>query len=111
MSTKQSVRRRFLGGGFVSLAIAGGLFVAFGAPTQLEDLLLLSWLAIGGLALVVAAAVERLPLGVVSVSWPRIGAVGLAVLALGSSTVGFVQLLEVSGWVGLLNAVFALGLH
>ena len=106
MTTKQSLRRRFLGGGVASLATAVVL-VVLGDSTAVS-LLPAAWLAVGGGALLVAGRRERVSLGAATVSWPRIGAFGLAIIALGSSTLGFLQLLEgPDGW-GWLTAGIAL---
>lgn len=105
--TTSTLQRRFLGGGLVTLAVAVGLPVLGGLTTAI-DLFLVSWLAVGGVFLVVAGTQNRVPLGIATVGWPRIAAVGLAVLSLGSSSFGFMQLLtSPSGW-GLLNAGLAL---
>ncbi|MEY7848779.1 hypothetical protein AB7C87_06190 [Natrarchaeobius sp. A-rgal3] len=109
MTDTEDVRRRLVGGGAIS---AGGvviLVVLAGVPTTPAEAIPVVWIGVGGVLLVLSGRLERLSLGVTTVGWPRVGAVGLAILAVGSSTVGFVQLLEASGWFGLLNAVFALG--
>ncbi|MWV38322.1 hypothetical protein [Natrialba sp. INN-245] len=109
MTDTEDVRRRLVGGGVIAAGSVVVLVVLAGIPTTLAEAVPVVWIAVGGGMLILAGRLERLSLGVTAVGWPRIGAVGLAILALGSSTVGFVQLLEASGWGGLLNAVFALG--
>ncbi|NGM68122.1 hypothetical protein G6M89_03695 [Natronolimnobius sp. AArcel1] len=107
MTEKDAFRRRLLGGGLLSLVLAGGLALSL-EPTELLTWLPTAWIGTGGLALLIAASVERLPLGVTTIGWPRIAAVGLAILALGSSTFGFVQLLTGASSLSLVYAGFAL---
>ncbi|OVE85310.1 hypothetical protein [Natronolimnobius baerhuensis] len=107
MTDKAAFRRRLLGGGLLSLVMAVGLAVAL-EPTTPTAWLPVAWIGIGGLALLTAAGLERLPLGVVTIGWPRVAAVGLGILALGSSTFGFVQLLTEASSLSLIYAGFAL---
>ncbi|MDG5819173.1 hypothetical protein [Natronococcus sp. A-GB7] len=99
---KDRLRRGFLGVGVVTLVLALGI-VALAGPTPVTAALF-GWLAVGGCLLVAAAVSERLA----GVGWPRIGAVGLAVLALGATTLGFVQLLAGAGGWTLLNGLVML---
>ncbi|AFZ73298.1 hypothetical protein [Natronobacterium gregoryi] len=108
MSDKERVRRRLVGGGVVTLVMVGLLAILTGVPTRGVDLLPFAWLAAGGVALLLAGRYERLPLGVVPVGWPRVAAVGLAILAVGSSTLGFLQLLANPSMLGLLQVGLAL---
>ncbi|SDR15097.1 hypothetical protein [Natronobacterium texcoconense] len=108
MSDKEEVRSRLVGGGVVTLVIVGLLAVLIGVPTRGAELLPLAWLGGGGLALLLAGRYERLPLGVVTVGWPRVAAVGLGILAVGSSTFGFLQLLANPSMLGLLQVGLAL---
>lgn len=103
MTDKAAFRRRLLGGGLLSLVMAVGLAVAL-EPTTPTAWLPVAWIGIGGLALLTAAGLERLPLGVVTIGWPRVAAVGLGILALGSSTFGFVQLLTEASSLSLIYA-------
>ena len=107
VTDKENVRRRLVGGGVVSLVILAILLLVVGTPTTVAAAAPFAWLAVGGLALLLAGQLERLPLGVVTVGWPRVAGVGLAVLALGSSVIGFGQLLVVPGVWGLLQATLA----
>ena len=104
MTDKRSLRRRFVGGGVVSLLMAGVLVALSGSPTNPAALFPVAWLVAGGGALLLAGRRERVPLGVGTATWPRVGAFGLALLALGSSTIGFLQLLEGPAGLGWLNA-------
>lgn len=106
--TTNSLRRRLGVCGGVTLAVVAGLF-ALGGPTTTIDLFLIGWLAFGGLALLVVGVRDRLALGVTTVGWPRIAAVGLAVLSVAASSVGFLQLLTAPGGWGILTACLALG--
>ncbi|WP_394739144.1 hypothetical protein [Natronococcus roseus] len=99
---KDRLRRGFLGVGVVTLVLAVGIVVLAG-PTPVTAALF-GWLAIGGCLLVAAAVRERLA----GVGWPRIASVGLAVLALGATTLGFVQLLAGAGGWTLLNGILML---
>lgn len=99
---KDRLRRGFLGVGVVTLVLALGIVVLAG--TTPVTAALFGWLALGGCLLVAAAVRER----IASVGWPRIGAVGLAVLALGATTLGFVQLLAGAGGWTLLNGILML---
>lgn len=99
---KDRLRRGFLGVGVVTLVLALGIVVLAG-PTPVTAALF-GWLAVGGCLLVAAGSRER----IAGVGWPRIGAVGLAVLALGSTTLGFTQLLAGAGGWTLLNGVVML---
>lgn len=94
---KETVRHGFAGAGLVTVLLAIGL-VVFGGVTPVTGLLA-GWLAIVGTLLFVAGVRERVSVGGVTVDWPRIGAVGMAALALGSTTLGFAQLLSgPGGW-------------
>lgn len=108
MTDKDTLRRRFLGGGLLSLVVAGVLVFVLGVPADPVAWLPIAWLVVGGAALLVAGARERLPLGVTTVGWPRVAAFGLGVLAIGSSTFGFLHFLEGGGALGLLNAGVAI---
>ncbi|ELY65760.1 hypothetical protein [Natronococcus jeotgali] len=99
---KDRLRRGFLGVGVVTLVLAVGIVVLAG--TTPVTAALFGWLAVGGGLLIVAGVRERLG----SVGWPRIGAVGLAVLALGATTLGFTQLLAGAGGWTLLNGLVML---
>ncbi|SFB83971.1 hypothetical protein SAMN05444422_102321 [Halobiforma haloterrestris] len=108
MTRKEDVRRRLAGGGAVSIAIAGLLVLAVGTPTAPTEVLPFAWLVVSGAALLAAGRLERLPLGVVAVGWPRVAAVGLAMLSIGSSTLGFGRLFTASDIFGLAQAALAL---
>lgn len=108
MSDKESVRSRLVGSGVVTLVLVGLLVLVAGVPTRAPEQFLIAWLAVGGIALLLAGRYERLSLGVASVGWPRVAAVGLAILAVGSSTIGFLQLLAAPSTLGLLQATLAL---
>lgn len=105
---KNTVRRRFAGGGAVTLLLAGVLAVLFGGPTTPVALAVLGWLAIAGSALLVAGVRERISLGATTVGWPRVAAFGLATLALGSTTLGFARLFGGGGGWALLNGLVLL---
>lgn len=108
MTDKESVRRRLVGGGVVSMAMAAVLVLVVGAPATLAEALPFAWLAGGGLALFAAGWRERLSLGVATVGWPRVAALGLAILAAGSSTIGFGLLLTGSGALSVLQGLLGL---
>ncbi|WP_293027791.1 hypothetical protein [Natronococcus sp.] len=103
---KESVKRGFAVAGAVTLLLAVGIVVLAG--TTPVTLLLFAWFATAGGLLLVAGVRERISLGDTGVGWPRIGAVGLATLALGSTTLGFTQLLAGAGGWTLLNGVVML---
>ncbi|MFC4439300.1 MULTISPECIES: hypothetical protein [Natrialbaceae] len=100
---KETVRHGFTGAGIVTMLLAVGL-VAFGGVTPVTGFLA-GWLAIVGTLLFVAGVRERVSVGGATVGWPRIGAVGMAALALGSTTLGFAQLLTGSGGWQLFNGI------
>ncbi|ELZ01548.1 hypothetical protein C482_07229 [Natrialba chahannaoensis JCM 10990] len=104
--TAETLQRRLLGGGLVALLVAAGLLTLDGAGATLNQFIV-GWLAAGGALLVVAGLQTRFPLGVVTLGWPKLAAAGLAILSIGSSTVGFLQLFVAPvGW-GLLNGILA----
>jgi hypothetical protein len=100
---KETVRRGFVGAGVVTALLAVG-FVIFAGTTPIATAMF-GWLATVGVLLFAAGVRERVSLGGATVGWPRIGAVGMAILALGSTTLGFVQLLDVPGGWRLFNGV------
>ncbi|MFD1563407.1 hypothetical protein ACFR99_07590 [Haloarchaeobius amylolyticus] len=87
---KAVVRRGFAGGGAATLLLAG-LF-AVGGGTEPMTLLLAGWLAVVGLSLLLAGRRERLTVGGRTVGWPRVAAVGICVLAVGSGVFGLSRL-------------------
>jgi hypothetical protein len=103
---KETIRRGFAGAGFVTVLLAVG-FVVFAGVTPLSAFMA-GWLGIGGALLALAGVRERVSLGGSSVGWPKVGAVGLAALALGSTTIGFTQLLTGTGVWQLANGVVML---
>lgn len=110
---KAVVRRGFAGGGFATLLLAG-LFLVGGDFAAPSTLLLTGWLAAVGVVLVLAGTRERLSVGGRTVGWPRVAAVGIAILAVGCGAFGLSQLrqFEVASAAWLLTAVmtvFALG--
>ncbi|WP_049927708.1 hypothetical protein [Halopiger goleimassiliensis] len=108
MTDKESVRRRLVGGGVVSIGMLALLLVVVGAPATVPEAIPFAWFGVGGLALLVAGRRERVSLGGTSVGWPRVAGVGLAVLALGSSVLGFAYLLVAPDAWSLLRAALAL---
>ncbi|RQG91023.1 hypothetical protein [Natrarchaeobius chitinivorans] len=105
---KDTVRRGFAAAGFVTILLAGGIVVFWGGLSAPGAAWQIGWLVIVGLTLFAAGVRERLPLGVRTVGWPRVAAVGLALLAVGSSTVGFATLLSGPSGFGLLTAAVTL---
>ncbi|OIB58294.1 hypothetical protein [Natrialba sp. SSL1] len=104
--TTATLQRRLLGGGLVALLVAAGLLTLDGAGDTLTQFIM-GWLAAGGALLVIAGLQSRFPLGVATLGWPKLAAAGLAILSVGSSTVGFLQLIVAPvGW-GLLNGILA----
>lgn len=108
MTTKRSLRRRFVGGGVVSVLLAVVLVALSEGATTPAAVVPIAWLVAGGGALLVAGRTERLPLGVTTVGWPRVAAVGLAVLSIGSSTIGFLQFLTGPAGFGWLTGTITL---
>lgn len=100
---KETVRHGFAGAGFVTVLLAVG-FAVFAGLTPFS-LGMIGWLAAAGVLLFVAGVRERLSVGGATVGWPKLGAVGMALLALGSITLGFVQLLDLPGGWRLFNGV------
>ncbi|RQG86913.1 hypothetical protein EA462_14735 [Natrarchaeobius halalkaliphilus] len=105
---KETVRHGFAVAGVVTGLLAGGLVVLSGGLETTGERAMILWLAVAGGALFVAGVRERFPLGVVTVGWPRVAAFGLALLALGSSVIGFTQLFTGPSGLGILNVVVAL---
>ncbi|QCS41462.1 hypothetical protein [Natrinema versiforme] len=110
---KAVVRRGFTGGGVATLLLAG-LFVVGGDPSGASTLLLAGWLAVVGVALLLAGTRERLVVAGRPVGWPRVAAVGIGALAVGTGVFGITQLrsLEVASGPWLLTVaitVFAMG--
>ena len=87
---KPIVRRGFAGGGVATLLLAG-LF-AVGGGTEPTTLLLAGWLAAVGLSLLLAGRRERVTVGGRTIGWPRVAAVGIGLLAVGSSAFGLSRL-------------------
>ncbi|MFP8951591.1 hypothetical protein ACLI4Z_01285 [Natrialbaceae archaeon A-arb3/5] len=99
MSDTSGIRGNLVGGGVVTLGMVVVLIGATGVPTGAADLLPVVWFTVGGVLLLAAGRLDRFPLGVTSVGWPRTAAVGLAILAAGSSALGFLQLMiGTDGW-------------
>jgi hypothetical protein len=88
---KTVVRHGFTGGGVATLLLAG-LFVVSGDFQDPVTLFLIGWLAAVGVVLVLAGTRERLRLGSQAVGWPRLAAVGIAILAVGCGGFGLSQL-------------------
>ncbi|WP_226480473.1 hypothetical protein [Natrinema amylolyticum] len=110
---KTVVRNGFTGGGAATLLLAG-LFVAGGDPNGAATLLLAGWLAVVGVALLLAGTRERVVVAGRPVGWPRVAAVGIGTLAVGTGVFGVTRLrsLEVASGPWLLTAaitVFAMG--
>ncbi len=87
---KAVARRGFAGGGVATLLLAG-LF-AVGGGTEPSTLLLAGWLTVVGLSLLLAGTRERLTVGSRTLGWPRVAAIGISVLAVGSSAFGLSRL-------------------
>ncbi|MFA9417075.1 hypothetical protein [Natrinema sp. HArc-T2] len=87
---KAVVRRGFAGGGGAALLLAA-LF-AIGGGTESTTLLLAGWLAVVGLSLLLAGRRERLTVGGRTLGWPRVAAIGIGVLAVGSGAFGLSRL-------------------
>ncbi|ADD04847.1 uncharacterized protein Nmag_1267 [Natrialba magadii ATCC 43099] len=104
--TTETLQRRLLGGGLVALLVAASLLTLDGAGATLNQFIV-GWLAAGGALLVVAGLQNRFPLGVATLGWPKLAAAGLAILSIGSSTVGFLQLFVAPAGLGLLNGILA----
>ncbi|RQH01926.1 hypothetical protein [Natrarchaeobius oligotrophus] len=105
---KETIRHGFAAAGFVTILLAAGIVVLSGGLPASGTAWLIGWFVAAGLALLVAGLRERLPLGVTTVGWPRVAAVGLALLAIGSSTVGFATLLSGPSGFGLVNVAVTL---
>ncbi|SIS12286.1 hypothetical protein [Natronorubrum thiooxidans] len=99
-SGKRIVRRGLAGGGLVTLLLAAS-FLVLGEPTQPTTVALMAWLVVVGAAMLAAGNRERVSIGSVTVSWPRVAAVAIALLAVGWTTISAVSLLEGDGITGL----------
>ncbi|MDF9744559.1 hypothetical protein [Natrinema salsiterrestre] len=88
---KPVVRRGFAGGGVATLLLAG-LFVISGGFRSSTTLVLIGWLTAVGIALLLAGTRERVVVGGRTVGWPRLAAVGIGILAVGSGGFGLSQL-------------------
>ena len=91
---KTVVRRGFAGGGAATLLLAVLFAVGSGGRDGREPttLLLAGWLAAVGLSLLLAGRRERLTVGGRPLGWPRVAAVGISVLAVGSGVFGLSRL-------------------
>ncbi|THE63933.1 hypothetical protein D8Y22_15910 [Salinadaptatus halalkaliphilus] len=108
MHSRDRIRRTLAGGGALTLAMVVVLLAIADVPTAPAQLLPIAWFGVGGALVILAGRRDRLSLGTVRVGWPRVAAVGLALLAIGSSTLGFVQLLVGTGGWGLAQAAISL---
>jgi len=87
---KAVVRRGFAGGGAATLLLA--VLFAVGGGTEPTTLLLAGWLAVVGLSLLLAGRRERLTVAGRTLGWPRVAAVGIGILAIGSGAFGLSRL-------------------
>ncbi|ELY47556.1 hypothetical protein [Natronorubrum sulfidifaciens] len=99
-SRKRVVRHGLTGGGFGTLLLAAS-FLVLGTPTNAATVALVAWLVVVGGSMVAAGTRERVSVGSVTLEWPRVAAVAIALLAVGWATISAVGLLEGDGITGL----------
>ncbi|WP_254765804.1 hypothetical protein [Salinilacihabitans rarus] len=98
---RETFRHGLAAGGFAMLAGLGLLLLVFGAPDggDPESVATVVALALVGLALLLAGLRERTALGVVTVPWNRLAALGLGFAALYLGAGGAVAVVEGSATV------------
>ncbi len=111
-SKKAVVRQGLVGGGFVTLLLAGTLVVALGVPTTPSMLGVVSWLVFVGATMLAAGRRERVRIGSRTVGWPRVAAVAIAMIAVGWGAISLGSLLTGDGITGLgpIEAVLTVGM-
>ncbi|WP_440763637.1 hypothetical protein [Natronorubrum sp. DTA7] len=111
-SKKAVVRHGLVGGGFVTLLLAGTIVVGLGVPTTPSMLGVVSWLVFVGATMLVAGRRERVRIGSRTVDWPRVAAVAIAMIAVGWGVISFGRLLagdSITG-IGPIEAVLTVGM-